>query len=209
VLALLALAAVIATTLVFAQSPFAPSRFEYGVYRDYQGTLETWPNPMLIANGHTYLLTTPGKRAFNPAATGPLQVRLRGALIENRDRQMLEVEPASLITLGPASPTLQLDLGDIILTGEIVDTKCYLGVMNPGEGRVHRDCAIRCISGGAPPALLARDANGATELVLLTGFDPHSILDRIAQPVTVRGQLLRRGEQLVLSTTAREITPLP
>jgi hypothetical protein len=27
------------------------------------------------------------------------------------------------------------------LTGEIVDSKCYLGVMNPGQGKVHRDCA--------------------------------------------------------------------
>ncbi len=63
-----------------------------------------------------------------------------------------------------------MDLGAVTLTGEIVDTKCHLGVMNPGEGKVHRDCAVRCISGGAPPVSGA-DQEGDTRLLLLTGAD--------------------------------------
>ena len=43
------------------------------------------------------------------------------------------------------------DLDTFTLIGEIVDSKRYLGVMNPGNGKVHRDCAVRCLSGGIPP----------------------------------------------------------
>ena len=37
------------------------------------------------------------------------------------------------------------------IKGEIIDPKCYFGVMKPGGGKVHKSCAIRCISGGIPP----------------------------------------------------------
>ena len=52
----------------------------------------------------------------------------------------------------------------VMLRGEIVDSKCYLGVMNPGEGTVHRDCAARCLSGGLPPMLVVRSPARREEL---------------------------------------------
>jgi hypothetical protein len=68
--------------------------------------------------------------------------------------------------------------------------------MNPGEGKVHRDCAARCISGGVPPAFLVRDAAGTTRLLILTGHrDAGQLLDYVAEPVTVRGSILRRERQ--------------
>lgn len=51
-------------------------------------------------------------------------------------------------------------LGEFTLQGEIVDSKCYLGVMRPGNTKTHRACAVRCIAGGVPPVLLVRDAQG-------------------------------------------------
>ena len=74
--------------------------------------------------------------------------------------------------------------------------------MNPGSGKVHRDCAARCISGGIPPALLVRDAQGRGNTILLTNADggaPHrDILNFVAEPVTVAGELVRHGAVLVL-----------
>ena len=65
------------------------------------------------------------------------------------------------------------------LTGELVDTKCWLGVMRPSSGKVHRACAVRCLAGGVPPGLAVRGEEGKERLVLLTGpegrkleFDP-------------------------------------
>jgi hypothetical protein len=88
-----------------------------------------------------------------------------------------------------------------------VDTKCHLGVMNPGQGKVHRECAVRCISGGAPPGFLVRDANGETRLLLLTGADGRAlgreVLDFVAEPVTIRGQLVKLGTTLILKSEPR------
>ena len=57
------------------------------------------------------------------------------------------------------------------LSGELVDTKCYFGVMRPGAGKVHRGCAARCLHGGVPPGLLLRDTAGRSVVVLLSGVD--------------------------------------
>jgi hypothetical protein len=56
---------------------------------------------------------------------------------------------------------------DVTGCGEIVDSKCFLGVMNPGEGTVHCDCARVCLRGGIPPMLLIRGARAEEALVLL------------------------------------------
>jgi hypothetical protein len=93
-------------------------------------------------------------------------------------------------------------------------------VMKPGQGKAHRDCAVRCISGGAPPAFVVRGTvsggNGAGErtlILLLVGADGTSIaqrvLDLVAEPVEIEGEVSRLGDQLVLATdpaTIRRIT---
>jgi len=92
---------------------------------------------------------------------------------------------------GPGNPiTKSMDLAAVELTGEIVDSKCYLGVMNPGNGKVHRDCAVRCISGGIPPAFLVRDADGRSKILLLTNWNSEH-LNHIAERITLRGHLTR------------------
>ena len=49
--------------------------------------------------------------------------------------------------------------------GEIVDPKCFFGVMKPGEGKPHKDCAIRCILGGIPPVLKVTDESWQSKLL--------------------------------------------
>jgi len=69
--------------------------------------------------------------------------------------------------------------------------------MNPGAGKVHRDCAVRCISGGIPPAFLVRDSSGNIVTLLLAHWK-RELLDHIAEPVTVRGHLVRSAGRLTL-----------
>jgi hypothetical protein len=83
------------------------------------------------------------------------------------------------------------------LTGEIVDSKCYFGVMNPGAGKVHRDCAVRCISGVIPPAFLVQDSSGNTITLLLANWK-RELLEHIAEPVTIRGRLSHSAGRLTL-----------
>ena len=93
-------------------------------------------------------------------------------------------------------------LGTRTYRGEIVDSKCFFGVMKPGNLKPHRACATRCISGGVPPVLLVRDAEGNAEHLLLVGADGgpvnDDVLDMIAEPVEVTGELLRYDDLLVL-----------
>jgi hypothetical protein len=111
---------------------------------------------------------------------------------------MVEVVPGSVRAMkrGPAVVSVNT-LGEETLTGEIVDSKCYLGVMNPGRTKVHRDCAARCISGGIPPAFVTTDG-----FYLLVGGDgrplQHEVLGWVGETIQVRGEVLRSGETLIL-----------
>ena len=193
--------------LIFGQPPFAMSRFEYGEYRDYAGVIEEWPYPMLVTDNASFLLVAPGKHGLSDTVKG-LQgkhVQLKGSLIERTPDRMIEVGPASIV-VGTSSllatPSRAIDLGLVTLRGEIVDTKCYLGVMNPGEHKVHRDCAVRCISGGVPPAFLARDASGDRRVLLLVAEDgralSRAVLPFVAEPLEISGVLVRTGSTLTL-----------
>jgi hypothetical protein len=189
------------------QPPFADSRFEFGVYRDYSGVIEEWRYPILRSGGTNFLLVAPGKHGLSDEVKGwqGKGVQLRGSLIERGPDRMLEVVPGSLhqiASVRSGDPGMPIDLGMVTLRGEIVDTKCYFGVMNPGNGKVHRDCAARCISGGAPPAFIAGDAAGDSRVLLLVGSDGRQlnreVLSFVAEPIEVSGELVRSGANLVL-----------
>jgi len=206
VTALAAAALSVAAILLAGQSAFPAATFEFGQYREYAGKIETWPYASLLTGNGRFLLVGPGKHGvaelFRNGAGH--SVSLKGSHIFRGDDHLLEIIPASLKIDGSiASPTAAPEaLGPVKMTGEIVDTKCFLGVMNPGNGKVHRDCAARCISGGIPPALLVRDRDGATRLMLLAGKGGRplheEILQFVAQPVEMSGMLYRVHGDLVL-----------
>lgn len=210
VLELAALALAIAGVLVAAQAAFPPARFEFLEERILEGTLEERPYPALLVRRpggeppSRYLLVGLGKHGAGAEVRGRggQEVRLRGKLIYRDDQTMIELTPGSLSTVGTSTLATKAEqLGPATLTGEIVDTKCYTGVMNPGQGKVHRECAARCLSGGLPPGFLVRDAAGRGTVYVLTdahGDPPPSqeLLPRVAEPVTLSGTLVRSGDTL-------------
>jgi hypothetical protein len=155
-----------------------------------------------LDSGRPALLVAPGKHGAGPDIAGldGKHADLSGSRIERDGTLMIEIVPGSIRVSGPAGQSREWTrIGDVELRGEIADTKCYLGVMNPGEGKVHRDCAARCISGGIPPALIAADASGNRWLLLLTGARGEAInkeiLPFVGEPVAVRGELFRSGAE--------------
>ena len=190
--------AAIAITLVIGQHKFDPSKFEFGVFRPYEGIVET--GPVLVSNGQAYVLVAPGKHGI--AVPPGMHARLRGSLAANGQDRVLEVEPGSLQILQPQSAATPL--GQRTYEGEIVDTKCYFGVMNPGRGVVHRDCAARCISGGIPAGLLVRDANGNLRTILLTGMPNNTLVRYAGQKVRISGTLSQIGDALQLKIERME-----
>ena len=98
----------------------------------------------------------------------------------------------------------QSDKGTVELTGEIVDTKCFLGVMVPGSGKTHKECASLCLRGGIPPALYVEDRAGHSSLLLLVGPTGEPIgataLQAAGEAISLTGSIRRRGGWLVLRT---------
>jgi hypothetical protein len=119
---------------------------------------------------------------------------------------MIETKPewiqANANASAPAAVPQAMAIGKQTLVGEIVDSKCFLGVMNPGQFTPHRACAIRCISGGVPPVLLVRQKDGPAIYLLLVSADGkpvnRQVLDLIAEPVEITGDVERQGELLIL-----------
>jgi len=87
------------------------------------------------------------------------------------------------------------------LTGEVVDSKCYFGVMNPAEGRAHRACAVQCLRGGVPAVFVARDRTGATTHLLVTGPNGEAINEALlpwtGEVVGASGEVVRQGQWLI------------
>ncbi|HBS29494.1 MAG TPA: hypothetical protein DEB06_08615, partial [Phycisphaerales bacterium] len=153
------------------------------------------------------------------------RVTLSGWLLERDGRRIIELEPdAAAITptpgstpgstLTPGEPVVApgvLPLGEASFQGEIVDLKCFLGAMKPGDGRAHKACATLCIRNGIPPMLVAPRSDGSLDYILLTDSAGRSaralVLGHIADPVTVRGVLSRRADLLWLAIDDRSITP--
>jgi hypothetical protein len=199
------LVVVVASILIIGQSPFTASVFEFQQYRDLRGTLLTEPYPALAIRGQDppWLLVGPGKHgAGDLRQWSGRDVALKGERIYRpggrAEDHMIELMPGSLTARGDGIAVQGLEnLGEVQLTGEIVDSKCYFGVMNPGAGKVHRDCAVRCISGGVPPAFLVRDSTGNIVTLLLANWK-RELLEHVAEPVTIRGRLSRSSGRLTL-----------
>lgn len=223
--ALLVLAAAgSAITIAALQNPFAASVFEFGKTRTFAGTIEASPYPTLVvarpgkaSSSSRYLLVGAGKHGADLAVSGydHKAVRLTGTLIFRGNQTMIEVVSGSLSDDPSAAPAVHStveDLGVFDLVGEIVDGKCYSGVMNPGEGKVHRDCAVRCLSGGIPPLFAVDDFKGAPATLVLTDHAqkllPKTSLSLAAKRVRVRGHIFRVGDSLHLETDPTAISPL-
>jgi len=212
---LLVLGLGIGATLIFGQSPFDDGVFEFGVDKKFQGLLVEKPYPLLLLPSPdggepvTHYLTAFGKFGAAELARGldGQAVEVTGSLIYNERQRMIEAHAIDAITDGgegidalQARPELQL--GELALQGEIVDSKCHLGVMKPGRGKPHKACAIRCISGGIPPVLRVQDRDGNYDYLMLVSRGGESVnddvLDYVAEPIEIRGSVVRRGDVWML-----------
>lgn len=199
------------------QGPFPAAMFEYGTEREFVGWIRERPVPQLLVAGpdgatwSVYPLTEAGTKFGAErlvAGWDGAWVRARGTLIYRGAQTLLDLNPASLEPLEPApsgrpSPRVE-DLGHHRLVGELVDSKCHFGVMNPGSGKVHRACAARCISSGVPPMLWVRGARGPDVYLLVVGpqGEPlgRALLPYVAEPVAIAGRVTRLDHLLVLRT---------
>jgi hypothetical protein len=208
-------ATAIAGLLAASQSLIGPATWDFAI-TEHRGILLSHPAPMLLektsGGGHALrFLVKPEKFGFAREELDQYHLKpvtLQASLLENGPRSILEVSLGSIAFVeegAPAGAPLQLakQPGSLTLRGEIIDSKCYLGAMNPGERKTHRACAIHCLRGGIPAAFLARDLAGREAVLLLT--DPAgaplgpTLLDFVAEPVEATGTLSFAGDLAVFA----------
>jgi hypothetical protein len=177
------------------------------------GVLATRPYPMMFVadpaspfDVRTVLIVAQGKctSSLDLAAAEGRAFTASGVLIERGSRQMLEVPLALDEWIAPSAegvklPPLQEEpLGRVRLAGQIMDSKCFFGVMRPGRGKTHKACAALCIRGGIPPSFWARGKDGREAVLLMTDAAGRAlgedILPLVADPVEAEGELVRVGD---------------
>ncbi|MEM8549062.1 MAG: hypothetical protein AAGF46_12960 [Pseudomonadota bacterium] len=187
-----------------AQQPVATATFEFGAPKTVSGIVVLDPYPALLITEGEHLqrvhLVGEGKHGADMRAYAGQAVSLSGTLIERGAGRMYEVVAGSVTVTDPAPVVPERStrrLGAASGRGEIVDSKCHLGVMQPGEGTGHRACAIRCINGGVPPLFVSTGDNGQPRYWLLT--DVHGeplgagILPLVGKRVEIAGELIELG----------------
>jgi hypothetical protein len=216
-----------AAILACAQRLIGTSVFEWGKTKTFAGILKVEPYPHLLVprpgqsadlpSFSSYYLVAPWKFGLPKdklAGFDSSPVSLKGTLIYRESQTMIEVKPDSITlasglprAVGVASPIENQKFeiknsSPVTLRGEIVDSKCFLGVMNPGQLTPHRACAIRCISGGVPPILLVQHKDGPSATYLLVSEDGSpvnkQVLDMVAEPVEITGDLVQQGSLKIL-----------
>ncbi|MEM6257599.1 MAG: hypothetical protein AAGI37_04725 [Planctomycetota bacterium] len=188
-----------------------------------KGALRKDPYPVLKTIGQegisTYILVEQGKTGVQKRVSQMSEgsCTVTGYLIKRDGRKIIELDNSITQPIAKTNGSLYIwsdseDLGTHTLRGEIVDPKCYLGVMQPGDGKTHKVCATLCIKGGIPPMLLVRDKQGKTAAYLLTDAEgnafPESHYQYIADPIEVTGRVLRDGDLLVFRADLTSIRRL-
>jgi hypothetical protein len=213
---LIALALVLPGVLVFSEDGFAPGVFEYGRVRTFSGRIVESPYPALVVDDEigvdrSYWLVGPGKHGADGIVRGHdgQRVQLSGSLIERDRDAMIEVLPGTVEMIGGSAGATEplRSLGSVVAAGEIVDSKCHLGVMKPGEGPTHRDCAVRCLMGRVPPMFVPHGRADLERIALVThAAQPFADADLFAgRKVSVRGEILQRGRQKFLALSRDDI----
>jgi hypothetical protein len=222
----------IALAVVYFSEPFNDHQFDFGNVQSFTGTYHEMPFPVLVLDegqgpelpDDHLLLVGYGKSG----ATGFLQqatqdkgtldgrhLRLAGTLIYGDGRALLELtdQEKAVLEVLPApsssSPVPATAPKTAQLEGEIIDPKCWFGVMKPAEGKVHKSCAIRCISGGIPPMLRVSTDEGNQYYVLKGAAGENvndQILEFVGEPVIVQGEVYSQNGWRVIQTAPTTIT---
>ncbi len=196
---------------VFNQSAYIDSRYEFGTLTEVTGQLVEEPVWGLRIEEEENIKTIPliGFGKMGPEATltkimekhdlrSGLTVTFRGTLAHYQGKTLMELTEMenSLVSVGEQVMLNRniKEKGFQKLEGEIVDPKCFFGVMNPAYKAVHRSCAILCISGGIPPVLAIRENGKFVDYYFLNSSNKKALIEKILHyvgvPVKVSGQVV-------------------
>jgi hypothetical protein len=227
-LVLLPIIIVLGVLLALSQKKFGTGNFEFGTLTEVKGVYSNTPVPNLkIVNGkdvwgNENYITVPligyGKfgaggiiadleKEKNISLQGK-EIALKGTLLYNDGKLLMQIDENDKPLLSfaenkdAAATPKSKQLGTLDVKGEIVDPKCFFGVMKPGEGKPHKDCAIRCILGGMPPVLKVEDESAKENYYLIVGANGEkmneAVRDFVASPVELHARAVQYDDWIVL-----------
>jgi hypothetical protein len=226
---LLPIIAALAAVIALSQKKFDTGNFEFGKLTEVKGIYFKSPVPSLkVINGkdiwgnYSYI-TVPligyGKHGADgviaeleqerKTSLDKKQLTLKGTLLYNDGKLLMQIDgnDKPLVNIDDAVVSSDLlpqseDLGIQTIKGEIVDPKCFFGVMKPGQGKAHRDCAIRCILGGIPPVMQVRTAKGEANYYLIVGPKGErmneAVQNFVAEPMELQARVVKYDDWIVM-----------
>ena len=209
----IALVVLVASAVLYVryERGFIDSLYEFGTFREVSGVLVDQPawGIKTVVDGaeKTILLVGFGKAGPDETLQGFIRegklkvgqyVTLRGQVFHYQGRYGMELTEMEGSFVGAEPTDIVLPSGKSIgmrqLEGEIVDSKCFFGVMNPATKAIHRSCAVRCISGGIPPVLVIREEGKFVDYYILNSADKadlsKDILPYVGVPVKLSGRAM-------------------
>jgi len=136
---------------------------------------------------------------------------IEGNLIYYNGKTLLQITDEEKVKLAGEKGKIpsKKEISNMTLEGEIIDPKCYFGVMKPGFGKIHRSCAVRCVSGGIPPVLATTDQNNISEYYLLTDLKGkpinNEVLPYIGKPSKIKGLVEKMEDWYILKMSIDDI----
>jgi hypothetical protein len=209
-------AVVVAVVIGAGQNPAGDGRYAFGAIESFEGDLIAEPVPHLElagdAGARRAILVDQGKHGIPDYARDAMgrRVRFDATRIERHGILMLELAgPDRFEVIGDVSSPPPPNAATQITTllGELVDTKCYLGVMNPGQGKVHRGCAAECLRGGVQPGLLVRAEDGTARVVLIDATPGAINPEWAGRTLSISGTTQQTGELETIFTDTVRLVP--
>jgi hypothetical protein len=212
-LGLLTVAAAGGALIASEQAPPGDGTWNPDDERDWPGQLVRAPYPMLRTRAidgtpRTAYLVSSNKlgvqHRLGAAPDGPIVVR--GSLIARGPNAMIAVADGGAWMRPDATQNAigltdwqPVDGGEARYAGEILDSKCWFGAMQPGQGKPHKACAALCIRGGLPPVFCPEGLCGsAASAPLFTDAlgNPHGpeLLEFVADPIVASGRIVQIGD---------------
>lgn len=224
-----------AIVLSLQQRKFSTATFEFGQLTTVKGIYYQFPVPSLKvtasrdAFGQSTYITIPLVGYGKFGAEGLIHeleeerktslneklVTFKGTLLYSDGKALLQIDKNDSPLVAVANANAEdiahdvKDLGTMHLNGEILDPKCYFGVMKPGHGKPHRDCAIRCIAGGISPVFRVSNVRGESQYYLILDENGNKmnaeLKDHIGEPLSLSAKAVRFNDWTILYTDKNSI----
>jgi hypothetical protein len=195
------------TLLASAHEPVGKGQWDQSQTVNLTGMMVTkpWPHLLIVEQGRelkTVFLVGSGKQGLSQETLLPdgALATATGSIIKRGSYAMMAISGLKAHqgnqndTITHAQPKI-VNEAPVLLSGEILDAKCWFGAMRPSSGKVHKACASLCVRGRLPVAFCSKGCGDEGDLMVFVRPDgtahDQELLPFVADPVAITGRIVR------------------